>query len=136
MLINGESFSWAQASFNVLGVDIKGITGINYSSAQEKTNNRGAGVEPISRGRGGKTYSGTITLKEEEIRAIENALPPGKDVMDIAPFPVVVVYKRNGILYTDVIKNVEFLDRGTDLNTETTDMEYQFNIILAGIERN
>ena len=49
-LINGVNYSWSNIKFNLFGVPVVGITEINYTRKQNKENQYGAGVEPVSRG--------------------------------------------------------------------------------------
>lgn len=132
-LVNGESYSWSQVTINLLGRSIEGVSSIEYETTQEKTNNYGRGVKPVSRGRGKKSYTGSVTLKEEEIRAIEAALPINKSLVDIAAFPIVVVFNNNGILNTDTLMYCEFTNRGVSVNTDSTDVERQINLIIGDI---
>lgn len=132
-MINGDSYSWSQIDITILGRRLEGVSGINYTSSQEKTNNYGRGNKPISRGKGKKSYSGSITLKEEEIKAIEAAIPAGKDIVDIKPFPIIVAFSNNGIHTIHKLLHCEFMDRGVEVNTDTTDVERQLNLIIGDI---
>lgn len=131
-LINGEAYSWSQVTVELLQRKLEGITAINYSKEQVKTNNPGRGTKPISRGRGPKSYSGNITFAKEEIVAIQNAIP-GKDLMDIKPFPVTITFDRDGIIHTDVLLYCEFMNDGVDMNTDSTNIETQINLIIGDI---
>ena len=51
-LINGVAYSWASINFTLFGVPVAGIVSIEYNRKQAKTNNYGAGTEPVSRGYG------------------------------------------------------------------------------------
>lgn len=132
-MINGEAHSWVDMDVNILGRTVEGITSISYGSEQEKSNNYGRGSKPVSRGRGKKTYSGSITLSEAEINAIEAALPLGKDLMDIKPFPIVVQFNRGGVFTTHTLLNCEFTSRGVEVNTDTTDVEREIGLIIADV---
>jgi len=132
-MINGESYSYGQITIHALNRDWIGVSAINYESAQEKTENYGAGVKPISRGRGKKSYSGSVTLKESLIQAIEKALPAGKDLMDIKPFPIMVAWNNNGVHTVHKLLYCEFKNRGVDVNTDTTDVEKQIELAIGDI---
>ena len=59
-LINGINYSWANITVIGLGVPFIGITKIDYNAKQEKTNNYGAGSQPVSRGYGRVEYEGSL----------------------------------------------------------------------------
>ena len=52
VLVNGRSYDFASISVIIGGVPFRGISAINYTQEQEKTNNFGTGNSPVSRGRG------------------------------------------------------------------------------------
>lgn len=135
-LINGDAHDWSQVDINILGRTVEGVTAISYSSEQDKANNYGRGNKPVSRGRGKKQYTGSITLSEAEINAIENALPPGKDIMDIRPFPIIVSFNRNGVYTVHRLEACEFMGRGVEMNNDTNDVEYQIGLIIGDIKYN
>lgn len=132
-LINGEAHSWSQIDVILLGRVVEGISAITYESSQEKVNNFGRGVKAVSRGRGKKNHTASITLSEAEIVAIEKALPVGKDLSDIAAFPIVVTFNNNGTHTVHKLMSCEFMNRGVDVNTDSTNVERQLDLIVGDI---
>ncbi len=132
-LINGEAHDWVGVDVNLLGRTVEGISAITYDLEREKANHYGRGAKPVSRGRGKKTYSGSVTLSEAELNAIENALPVGQDLTDIKPFPIVVSFNRNGVFTVHKLMHCEFTNRGVDINTDTTNAEKQISLIMGDI---
>ncbi len=90
-LINGQAYDYTQIIMSVLGVPVAGVTSINYTEEQEKTNNFGAGNRPVSRGRGAIEASGSIELSMNEIEALRDAAPSGS-MLKIPPFEITIVY--------------------------------------------
>lgn len=132
-LINGQAFDWASVTLNMLGVQIKGVTEINYKVKQDKKNNYAAGVEPSSRGRSKKEYEADITLEEVEVRRILAALPANQSLLDVAPFEIIVSYMVGTKTYVDKIKNVEFMEEGVATKEGDTTIVRKLPLIVAGI---
>ena len=133
--INGRAYDWASLSAQLLGQTIAGITAVSYGVKQEKVNNYGAGVNPVSRGYGKREPEASITLEMKEVERIQAALPPGGSLMDIPPFPVVIVYRNSSNqLVTHTLHNCEFLGQKRELKTGDTNVEVELPLILSHIE--
>lgn len=91
-LINGTAYSFADIDINILGAIVEGFTAISYGVRRTKTNNYGRRELPTSRSRGNKEFEGSITLEMKEVQRIMALLPAGKDLTDIAPFPIIVSF--------------------------------------------
>ena len=114
-LINGKSYDWASITANIGGLPIAGITEISYKTSQEKVNNYGAGVNPVSRGKGRKESEASITLHMEEVERIRLAAP-NRELLDLAPFDIIVQFQvSNEQVATHVIKNCEFTEEAVDV---------------------
>lgn len=135
-LVNGTRHSWASIETNMLGRTISGITSIEYEDNQEKVDNYGAGVFPVSRGLGKYEAKAKIGLHAYEIDAIQAALGPGQRLTNIAPFNIVVSYKPVGsdLLITHVIRNCEFKSNKRSVKTGDTAIENEFELITSHID--
>lgn len=134
ILINGRAYDWASIKVKFLGIQIFGITALNYKVARDKVNNYGAGTEPVSRGYGNRNYESSITLEMNEVRRIQAALAPGQDLTDIPPFPIIVQYMVGSVITTDVIENAEFLEQNVDVSQNDPRIEMELPLIIAGIK--
>jgi hypothetical protein len=134
VLVNGISYGWGSIVFPVGGVPIVGVTKINYKAMQAKDNVYGAGYDPVSRGYGNKTYEGSITIKREELNRLILAAP-GKDITNIAPFDIPVIYADGTRVdpRTDLLKAVEF--KGFDLtaNQGDTSIDVQLDLVIGKV---
>lgn len=133
ILINGVRQGWGDASFQVLGLLITGITEFSIEASQEKENEPGAGNEPVHRGHGAKKYSAKMKLYKYEVDRILSALPPGKDLLDVAPFTTNVVFAPTG---ADLLKRIdvpmtEFKNSGLNVDMKTGDKSISISIDLA-----
>jgi hypothetical protein len=135
-LINGDAHDWVGVDINVLGRIVEGVSAVNYDLERAKANHRGRGSKAVSRGRGGKDYAGSITLSEAELNGIEKKLPRGTDITDIKPFNIIISMKRGTVFTVHKLIGCEFMNRGVDINTETTNIEKQINLIMGDIDFN
>lgn len=134
-LINGTSYANANISVNPFGTPLVGITSIEYKRKQTKTNNYGAGVEPVSRGYGIAEYEGSIEVYLEEWKAFI-AAAPGRDVLRIPPFNIPVTFSGEGVLTTqDTLLAVEFSEDSMESKTGDTSIKIKIPFIFAGLTR-
>lgn len=134
ILINGINYSWGDIQLVLFGVPVRGCTKVEYKTKQNKTNNYGIGVKPISRGYGNEEYEGSIELYMDEWKGII-ANSPNKNPMQIAPFPITVLFgsSRAG---ANVVKlqKCEFLESGFTANQGDTSLKVTIPLIIGGIE--
>jgi hypothetical protein len=134
-LINGTRHSWASIKINLLGRTITGVTAINYEDKQEKVNNYGAGIYPVSRGLGKYEATASITLHAYETEAINRALGVGKRIQQIAPFDIVVSYmNESDQLVTHTIRNCEFTNNKRDVKSGDTVIEVEHELVCSHIQ--
>jgi len=132
-LINGQAYDYTQIIMSVLGVPVAGVTSINYTEEQEKTNNYGAGNRPVSRGRGAIEASGSIELSMNEVEALRDAAPNGS-MLAIPPFEITVVYLNLQKVVTHKLKNVEFTNDGVETSQGDTDIRRTFDIVMSDVK--
>jgi len=135
-LINGIRHSWASVNVSLLGRIVSGITAVSYEEKQDKKNNYGAGIFPVSRGLGKYEASAKITLHSYEVDALLKSLGPMKRLIDIAPFDLVVTFMAEGsdMLVNHVIRNCEFISNKRDVKSGDTVIETEFELIVTHIE--
>ena len=134
-LINGVAFSWATINFNLFGVPIKGIVSIEYKTKQTKSNNYGAGVEPVSRGYGKKEYDGSIEIYLDEWKKVI-AAAPNRDPLAIGWFDIPVTYGNSiADITTDTLRAVEFLEDPFTAKECDTKLTLKLPLIIGKIER-
>ena len=89
MLFNTKEYEWSDVTVILAGRMIVGFRGVAYTSSQEKEMLYGKGNKPHSMQTGNKSYSGTVTLTQSELEALEKAA--GGDALD-ASFNMIVSY--------------------------------------------
>lgn len=136
ILINGRAYSWADITVIILGRKVQGITAISWMQAQVKENNMGQGNRPVSRSKGNRTASASVTLSLKEIAAIEAALPPGTDILDIKPFPVIVAYNNDQNEFISYeLQHCEFLEFGHDGSQGDSEATKQLPLIVSQVRK-
>lgn len=133
-LINGKAIDWAMITVTMLGTPFTGITKISGKSMQEKTNNYGIGSEPVSRGRGRKTYEGSITFNAEEWKNII-AAAPNNEPLDIPAFEVAVNFidPTAGTVWQTKFLQCEFMEHGFDASEGDTMIEIEVPLVIGKI---
>ncbi len=133
----GTMKGWNSITVNLLGRNVKGITGVSYSDTVAKENVYGAGGYPIGRSEGNYEAEAALTLFKEETDALKLSLPRGKRLQDIAPFDIVVVYKNTGgVIMTDIIRNCEFTNDGIDVSQSDGSIATEYTLIISHIDWN
>lgn len=132
----GKVAGWNSVTLNLLGRDVEGITEIAYDDTVEKENIYGAGGYPVGRGEGNYAATASITLMEEERRAIMGALPPQNKIQDIPAFDIPVSYEYAGKIYKDVIHNAEFMNNGVEVKQNDKTIAFKFDLIVSHITWN
>lgn len=134
-LVNGTAYSWSNISVNPFGVPLLGILAINYKRKQAKTNNYGAGKEPVSRGYGMVEYEGDIEVYLDDWKAFI-AGAPGRDPLAIPPFDIPVTFNGQGVITTkDVLRAVEFMEDPLEAKSGDTKLTVKIPLIIGGIDR-
>ena len=129
----GKLVGWNAITVRVLGRDLVGIAKIAYSDEQVSNNAPGAGKYPVGIEEGNYTATASIDLFNEEVRALQNALPIGKRLQDIAPFDITVSYVLNGNRVNDILHNVRFINNGVDVSQGDGKIVRSFNLALTHI---
>lgn len=133
----GAMKGWNNITLNIMGRDVEGINAVSYSDSMTKENVLGAGAYPIGRSRGNYEAESSITLYKEEVDALKMALMPGKRLIDIAPFDIVVEYENDrGQILKDVIRNCEFKGDGVEVSQGDGTISNEYELIVSHIEWN
>jgi hypothetical protein len=134
-LINGINYSWANISLVLFGVPVVGITKIEYKRKQKKDNNYGAGSQPVSRGYGNYEYEGSIEIYTDELKRII-AAAPGRDIMQIPPFDIQVVYSGRGLAPDkDTLRSCEFTEEALNASQGDTKLMVSLPLVIGMINR-
>lgn len=138
MAFNSKEYSWADVEIQLQGRKVIGARGVKYKVSQEKEAVYGAGNEPITIGKGNKSYEGELTLLQSEVEALQRSVGTGNDIVDLPALDIIVSYapKDGGAIVTDAIKFAEFteLEKGMGQNDKFSEISLPF--IALKIDKN
>ena len=133
---NSKEYAWSDVRIFMFGRFVTGARSVSYTVSKEKEALYAAGDEPRAIQSGNKSYSGSITLLQSEIRALTNAAGK-KHLVDIPGFQVVVSYgDANTPITTDRLKAMEFTEYEKSISQNDKYMEIELPMIGLGIEEN
>lgn len=136
--INGTSYDWNNITVSFLGSPISQITAISYDSKQNKQDHYGWYNQPISRGYGNVTYTGSMTIYLDLWRSICQAAPNG-DPLAIPWFNISISYgnfNQSSVLScTDILGQVEFLENPMNATQGSTGLTVTIPLIIGSIQR-
>lgn len=138
MAFNSEEYGFIDLQVVMFGRPIIGLRGIRYRESQEKGNVHGAGKKPIARTRGQVNFEGELRILHSELRAILQSEGNGKSILSIRPFDITCTYapETGGVISTDTLKYVEFMECEVDLNNGDQFTEITLPIIIGDIKFN
>lgn len=135
-MFNTKEYEWADVSAIIAGRPVTGLRGVEYTTSQEKDLLYAKGDKPHGIQRGNKKYSGTITLLQSELEALEAAA--GGDALD-AKFNVLVSYGnplKGDVIKTDVLVGVEITEIPKGLKQGDKFMEVALPVIMLDVKKN
>ena len=131
-LVNGRAYSYVDVTLTILNVPTPGLSAINYTEEQDKTNEFGTSNRPTARGRGAINASGSLEISMDEVEALRDVAPSGSLLL-LPAFDIVVVFGNPGKIQTHVLEAVEFLDAGVELAAGDTEVKRTFGIVMSKI---
>jgi hypothetical protein len=133
VLINGQSYSWAQITLSIGQNEIIGITKIGYTDNQEMQDNYGQGNKVVSRAYGNVKCEGSLTLDMVELQALQDLSPTGR-IQDIKEFDVLVAFlPEDGDIVKHKLEKCRFMNNGRDISQGAMVVETEINLIIASI---
>lgn len=134
-LINGRAYDFTQIQASILGVPLQSINEVSYVTTQEKTNNFGAGVNPVSRGHAVKETEASIGISMNDVEALRDVAEEG-DLTNLPAFDIVITYLHpvSARVITHVLKNAEFSDDGMEGSQGDTDLNRTFALTISHVK--
>lgn len=131
-----REYEWADIGVVIAGRNVTGFRNISYTKSQEKEALYAKGDKPHGIQHGNKSYSGTVTLLQSELDAIETAA--GGDLLN-ARMNIIVSYgnpSKGDVIKTDLISGLEFTEvpKGMAQNDKFAEIELPF--IALDIQNN
>lgn len=135
----GKLTGWNSITLRIFGRDVVGIRRVQYSDEQAIVNGYGAGKMPVGEEEGNYSATASIDLLNEEVLAIQNALPPGTRLQDIPGFDIVVSYEYGAtgtLKRTDIIHNCRFTNNGVEVSQGDGAIVRSFTLKTSHITHN
>ena len=133
-LINGINYSWSNVKLNLFGTPVVGVVSIEYDVTQDKKNNYGVGVEPVSRGYGNKEYKGSIEIYRDEWQKII-AASPSKDPTSVKPFDIQVLFGGSSVQFSqDNLLACEFLNDPFSAKQGDSKLMAKIDLIIGQVQ--
>ena len=111
----GTMVGWNRITLRLFGRDVVGIRKVMYKDETEIENEYGVGQYPVGESEGNYKAEAEIELTLEEVIALQDAIPRGERLQDIAAFPITVAYEYQNRVRTDVLQNCRFTGRSIDV---------------------
>lgn len=133
-MINGRTYDWGQVKIGIGGVLTMNCTAINYSDDQEVVAVYAGGRHAVGYGKGRITTSGSITLLQEDVVALQSTAPNHR-LQDIAPFDITVSYLHpdTNKVHTDVLKGCIMTSNSRDWREGDTGKEVEVPLMISRI---
>jgi hypothetical protein len=138
-MINGTEYGWEDIQVILPGntSPIDGVTAISYKGTKKHENIFGRGNKAVALGRGQEEYSGSFTLLQSVVEAIQRTLPPGKSLIHLPPFNIVVSYApENGVITTDTLLQCRVKEMEKGMKSGDTHMEVKMDLAIGDIQYN
>lgn len=136
--VNGLLYSWSDINVILLGRLLGGILGIDYDDSQDTKPVYGRGKRAVGRVSGNYKANASITLEMSEVEALNQSVPKGQTIYDIAPFDIPVVFVNpEQMLVTHILKGCVFLsqNRGSKAG-DVKEIEVKLPLYVTEIDWN
>jgi hypothetical protein len=133
-MINGVEYAWEDIQIVIEGKlqPIRGIKAIEYTRKRNHTNIYGAGSKPVAVGRGQVEDSGSITLLQSEVEAMQRSW--GGDITRKV-FGVTVAYApEGGQEVTDQLLLCRITELKKGMKQGDGNMEVELPLIIGDIK--
>lgn len=139
-MINGTEYAYEDVQIVVEGksIPLTGVKRIEYGMNKAHANLYGRGNVPVAMGRGKKEMKpGKLVIYQSELEELQAAMPPGKDILDRAPFMITCAYApEDGPVVTDKLMGCRITDFTKALGDEDTHMEVELEFLPFKMQLN
>ena len=141
--INGAvEYGWSHIQLLINNVPVSGITAIEYEETTATENVYGASNLPIARGFKNHEFSGSITLLNSEVKALQDAARsqgiPSGDYTSLLSFSILVSYipitGGEGTAVVDILEEVQFLSYNRSMSQDDAMLETSIDLVIGSIQ--
>lgn len=138
-MVNGNAYAHEDVKilFDGSVIPLVGYTNIEYTTEKNHYNIHGAGDSPVEMGRGLKNFSGSITLLQSALHALQSAITtPGKDITNVVYNLTVAYAPEGGTPSIDRLVAVRFTSVPKGIGTQNPHMEITLPMVIGEIKYN
>lgn len=133
-LINGMAHSWASLKVVLYAYTITGISSVSYSDNEDFKNNYGQGQFPTDRSRGNYEATGSMTIRQYELKKLLQAAGVDR-IQDLPMTDLVMAYADPGIPFTsDTLRGVNFKGVKRELSQGDGTVDCEIEFIIGSID--
>lgn len=132
-LINGKAYDYTQITVSILGSPLAGVSTINYTETQDKTNNYGTGNRPVSRGHGAIMCEASMEISMNDVERLRDA-STDRSLLSLPAFDILILFINGVTTHKHVIKNCEFTSDGVETSQGDTDIKRSFSFTPSHIQ--
>jgi hypothetical protein len=133
----GKQFGWKDVSVVVLGRTIEGITDVKVMRSTNKERQYGRGAQAQYILSGNEEISGSLTLLQDELSALNVAVKNVNPLLDISKvsFDIVISYEDDlGVATTDIVRGAQVEQYEKALAQGDTHMQIELPFIAVGYD--
>lgn len=135
ILINGRQYAWGDITIMLWGQPVFDAIGIDYKVSQKQDYLYSTGREPRGVQLGEKEYTGTLTVLQSEIEALNRtARAKGYDSIVGVDADIVISYSVDGVILIDKIKSCFFSEYNKGMKQGDLKSEHSLPFKALGIK--
>lgn len=138
-MVNGNEYAFEDIGVILPGSPAPqdGVAAIEYETKKDHTNIYARGDKPVAMGRGKKEFSGSMTLLQSTVEALQMSVDAGKDLTNIAPFTVTVAFApEGGVATIDQLLFVRIASYKKGMKTGDGNMTVDCTLAIGDIKYN
>lgn len=138
-MINGQEYASEDIKIIMPGKPLpeEGVVAIEYTVKKDHKEIYGLGANPVALGRGKKEREGSVTVLQSVIEGMQSKVAPGKDLTDLAPFPITVAYApAGGIATVDQLMYCRIKEVPKGMKSGDDHMEVKLMLAIGDIKYN
>ncbi len=133
--VKSAEYAWKDMSVAMLGRELVRILEIEYTTETEKTPLYGRGNKTIGIGVGNEKVTGSLTIGQSELIALEQLVGTGGKVTDLV-FDINIAYLQANVLAKDRVVQAQFTGVPKGWKQGDPSMEIKLPFVAVDIQTN
>lgn len=133
--VNGQQYAWGDITIMLWGQPVVDAKGIEYKVTQKQEYLYSTGREPRGVQLGEKEYTGSLTILQSEIEALNRtARAKGYDSIVGVPVDIVIMYSADLVVTIDKLKSVYFSEFNKGMKQGDMQSEHSLPFKALGLK--